>query len=166
MLIIWKMVSLCLVFSYFMFLFSQQYQENLRILLALLQMQLKETLPGHHLKIILIASLFAIRKFWYKVTCRKFNSTSGKINLKLESTRYMDGASESQSCLHSNRDGHPTCLDFKNCLHSLWTPQPLRWLKLRTFPILLVLLGLLTYNLFTLKPRERKSLHSCLPNVM
>ena len=118
--------GLCLVLSYFMFLFSQQYQENLRILLVLLQMQLKETLPGHHLKIIFIDSLFAIGIFQNKVTCRKFNSTSGKINLKLESTRCMDGASEPQSCLHSNHDGPPVCLDFKNCLHSLWTPQPLR----------------------------------------
>ena len=55
------MVSLCLVFfSYFIFLFSQQNQKHLRILLVLLKVQLKERLPGHHLKIILIDSLFAI----------------------------------------------------------------------------------------------------------
>lgn len=154
MLIIWKMVSLCLVFfSYFIFLFSQQNQKHLRILLVLLKVQLKERLPGHHLKIILIDSLFAIGLL--QVICRKFNSISGKINLKLENTRYMDGASEPQSFLHSNHDGHPICPDFKNCLHLPWTPQPLRWPKRRTSPILLVLL---TYNLYTLKPRERKSL--------
>ena len=165
-------------------------------------MQLKESVPGHHLKAILTESLFAIGLL--QVTCRKFNSISGKINLKLENTRYMDGegnsnplqcsclenprgggawwadvygvtqsrtrlkwlsssrymeaVSEPQSFLHSNRDGHPIRLDFKNCLHSLWTPQPLRCLKLRTSPILLVFLDLLTYNLYTLKPRERKSL--------
>lgn len=169
MLIIWKMVSLCLVFSYFISLLSRQYQENLRILLVLLKVQLKAALPGHHLKMIFIASLFAIGVL-FQVTRRRFNSISGKINLKLESSKYVDGASEPQSCLHSNCDGPPLCLDFKNCLHSLWTPQPLRWLKLRTSPILLVLLDFLTYNLYTLKPRERKSLdcntHICLPSIM
>ena len=143
-------------FSYFIFLLSQQNQKHLRIFLVLLKVQLKESVPGHHLKIILIDSLFAIGLL--QVTCRKFNSISGKINLKLENTRYMEEVSEPQSFLHSNRDGHPICLDFKNCLHSLWTPQPLRCLKLRTSPILLVFLDLLTYNLYTLKPRERKSL--------
>ncbi|KAM7234747.1 hypothetical protein CapIbe_013567 [Capra ibex] len=85
-------------------------QKHLRILLVLLKVQLKERLPGHHLKIILIDSLFAIEITSGKPNCTTLDTNQTGRDLH-HLTPFTDYEVLLQACVTGKivRSGNVTC---------------------------------------------------------